>query len=64
MENSWLWIAALPLVALYCVMQAIRNIRAKRYAWATAAALSAAVVLTIPIPTHAVKVNLPAASSQ
>jgi hypothetical protein len=46
-------------VTIYCIVQAIRDFRAKQFAWAAAAALSAAVLLSIPIKTHAVKIDLP-----
>lgn len=58
-DTGWLWVAALFAVAAYCVVQTIRDIRAKRYAWAVAAAISAAVLLSMPIPTHSVVVDLP-----
>lgn len=61
MENSWFTIAAITFVALYCVVQAVRDIRAKRYIWAAAAGISAALLLTMPVQTHAVKIDLPMA---
>lgn len=62
MQSSWFWMAALLAVTVYCLAQAIRDFRAKRYAWATAAACSSALLLTMPFPTHAVKIDLPAVS--
>lgn len=62
MPNSWFWMAALTAVIAYCVAQAIRDLRVKRYAWAAAAIVSAGVLLTMPVQTHAVKIDLPAAS--
>lgn len=59
MHPSLFWIAALLAVVLYCIAQAVRDFRAKRYGWAIAAAASAAVLLTVPFPTHAVKIDLP-----
>ena len=64
MGNSWFWMAALTAVIVYCVAQAVRDLRAKRYAWAAAAVLSVALLLSMPVQTHAVKVDLPAASPQ
>jgi len=59
---SWFWMGALSAVTVYCVAQAVRDFRAKRYLWAAAAALSAGVLLTMPVATHAVKVDLPIAN--
>lgn len=56
---SWFWMAALGAVAIYCVVQAVRDFRAKRFAWAAAAAVSAALLLMMPVQTHAVKIELP-----
>lgn len=56
---SWFWIAALLAATLTCIAQAVRDFRAKHYGWAAAAAASAAVLLTVPFPTHAVKIDLP-----
>ncbi|HEY0623805.1 hypothetical protein [Sphingomonas sp.] len=62
MPNSWFWRAALTAVIVYCVAQAVRDLRAKRYAWAAAAVIAAALLLIMPVQTHAVKIDLPAAS--
>jgi hypothetical protein len=59
-SSPWFWSFALVAVVIYCGTQAVRDFRAKRYAWAVAAALSAAVILCVPIKTHAVKIDLPA----
>ncbi|NIJ18349.1 hypothetical protein FHS95_000018 [Sphingomonas naasensis] len=59
MHANLFWIAALLAVVVYCIAQAVRDFRAKRYGWAIAAAASAVVVLTIPWPTHAIKIDLP-----
>lgn len=58
-DPYWFSMIALLAVIIYCVVQAVRDVRAKRYGWAAAAALSALLLLTLPIPTHAVKVDLP-----
>ena len=63
MGSSWFWIAASTAILAYCVAQAIRDFRAKRYGWAAAAAIAAILLLTMPIQTHAVKVDLPIADS-
>lgn len=62
MENSWFSMAALTAVIVYCVAQAVRDFRAKRHVWGAAAAVAALLLLTMPVQTHAVKIDLPAAS--
>lgn len=59
-DPSWFWMAALAAVMLYCVVQAIRDFRAKQYVWAVVAAISAAVLASMPIKSQAVKFDLPA----
>ena len=59
-DLSWFWLVALLTVTIFCIVQAIRDFRAKNYAWAAAAAISAALLLSMPIQTHAVKIDLPA----
>ena len=49
-ELSTAWVLGLVAVKIYCVVQAVRDFRAKRYVWAAAAALSAIVLLSAPIP--------------
>ena len=57
-DPSWFWIGALGFVTLYCAVQAVRDFRRKRYAWAAAAVISAALLASMPIKTHAVKLDL------
>ena len=54
------WALALLLVAIYCLVQAIRDLRGKHYAMAGLGFLCAALLLLMPIKTHAVKLDLPA----
>ena len=58
-DPNWFWMAALLGVVIYCVVQTVRDVRAKHYGWAAAAAISALVLATMPIQTHAVEVDLP-----
>jgi hypothetical protein len=58
-DPNWFWIGAMFGVVLYCIVQAVRDLRAKQYGWAIAAMLSATVLLTMPIQSHAVKVTIP-----
>lgn len=58
-DAAWFSMAALGTVAIYCIAQAVRDLRAKRYVWAVAGLVSALVLVSIPIPSHAVKIDLP-----
>ena len=53
------WAGALLLVAVYCLVQAIRDIRSKHYAMAALGFLCAALLLLMPIRSEAVKLDLP-----
>ena len=53
--------AALILVALFCLAVGIREVRRKDYIWAVTAFVVAGLVIIIPIPSHALKVELPIA---
>lgn len=59
-DLSSFWMVALAAVTIYCIVQAVRDFRERRYAWAAAAAASALLLLTMPVQTHAVKIDLPA----
>lgn len=60
MGQAWLfWNTALLAAAAYCAVRAVVDFRQRRYAWAALGIASAAVILLVPIPTHAVKVTLP-----
>jgi hypothetical protein len=58
-DPAWFWIAALSVVIVYCAIQAFRDFKAKNYAWAAAAAICAVILVTMPIKTHAIKIDLP-----
>lgn len=66
MGSSWLWMAALTAVIVYCVVQVNRGFHAKRHGWAAAAALAivAALFLAMPVQTHVVKIDLPISDPQ
>ena len=54
------WAGALLLVAIYCLVQAIRDIRGKYYTMAGLGLVCAALLLLMPIRSQAVKLDLPA----
>jgi hypothetical protein len=49
----------LLLVAIYCVVQAVRDYRRGAYVMAAAGAACALLLLLLPIKSHAVKIDLP-----
>ncbi|WP_420144076.1 hypothetical protein [Sphingobium sp.] len=59
MGISNLWFIALLGVALYCIVQAVRDIRAKNYIWSVIAAIAGVLILAMPVQTTAVKIDLP-----
>ena len=50
-------------VALFCLAVGIRDLRRKDYVWSALAFASLVIVALIPIPTHAVKFDIPAQTS-
>ena len=60
--NAGLWFVGLCLVALYCVVRVVLDIRQGRYLWAALGIAATAVIVLAPIQTHAVKIDLPIAS--
>ena len=58
-KAMWFGMIAVFFAAAYCVARAILDIRQRRYVWAAFGFLAAVAILTMPIPTHAVKVDIP-----
>ena len=58
-DPSVFWMIAIAAVAMYCIAQALRDLRGKHYGWAVAAFIAAGLMLCLPIKTHAVKIDLP-----
>ena len=54
---------ATALAILFCIGRAVVDFGQRRYLWAAAGILCAALLLTIPIETHAVKFDLPQAAN-
>jgi hypothetical protein len=57
------WNFAALAAAIYCMAKAVVDFRARRYGWGIVGLLSAVVFLVTPVPTHAVKIDLPLAGS-
>lgn len=55
----WVLMLTPAVIGIYCAAQAVRDFRARRYAWAVAGAIFAPVLFAIPIPTYAVKLDMP-----
>ena len=60
-DPSRFWMTALMAVILYCIAQGIRDLKAKQYGWAIAAAFAAIALASMPIQSHMVKIDLPVA---
>ena len=52
------------VVAIYCLVLAVLDFRAKRFRWAAGSLVSALLLTTLPIKTHAVKLDLPMPAAQ
>lgn len=59
----YVWNFAALAAAIYCVVKAVIDLRARRYIWGIVGLASAAVFLLTPVQTRAVKIDLPAAAS-
>jgi len=53
------WSVAALAAGIYCIARAIVDLRQRKYIWAALGFVSAAIFILSPIPTHAVKVDLP-----
>jgi predicted PurR-regulated permease PerM len=56
-----LLMSLMAATALYCVVQALRDFRRKNYVWGAIGVALTLAILAIPVPTHAVKIDLPIA---
>ena len=54
-----MFLIALGLVALFCIAVGIRDLRRKNYVWAALAFGCVAIIALTPIPTYAVKFDIP-----
>ena len=52
------FVVAVIAAALFCFAVAIRDFRRKDYIWSAMAFLSGVILLAVPIPTQATKVDL------
>ena len=61
-QTPWFWMPVGIALTLYCIVQAVRDLRARRYGIAALGFLAALVVLNIPIKGNEVTVTLPSPS--
>lgn len=57
--GSMFWSIALLAVAIYCAARGIVDLRQKRYVWGAVGMAGAIILLTAPIKTQAVSIDLP-----
>jgi len=56
----WTWIGS--AVGIFCIVRGGFDLRQHRYVWGGLGVLAGLSLMLVPIPTHAVKVDLPAAT--
>ena len=59
-----IWSVAALVACVYCIVRGIVDLRQGKYAWGFAGIASAIVIVTVPLPTQVVKVDLPAAATR
>ena len=59
MTPSVLWLAAMSLAIIYCFARGAWDLRQKRYLWGILGLLSGIAMSTMPIQSHAIKMDLP-----
>ena len=57
------WFLACTAAAAYCLVRSVTDFRAERYVWGAFGLASAAIILAVPVQTHAVRVTLPQSSN-
>lgn len=58
------WNLAALAAGLYCIARAVVDLRRRQYAWGGLGLTAAAVFLLAPVPSHAIKLDLPAAGDR
>lgn len=56
--STGFWTVATMAVTAYCALQTVRDVRAKQYRWAAAAAVAALLLAAMPTKTNAVTIDL------
>ncbi|QDX26540.1 hypothetical protein FPZ54_11240 [Sphingomonas suaedae] len=62
MNPALLWSAAVIGACVYCVARSMVDFRRRNYVWGALGLASGLLLLLVPMPTHAVKVELPQAT--
>ncbi len=60
----YFWMIVPLVVGIYCIARAVLDFRSKKYVWAFFGLACAGLIFTLPIKTHAVKIDLPEPSSE
>jgi len=56
---TWVSTVGLIFAAAYCIVKGVQDLRQRKYVWAALGFVAAVAILAMPIPTHAVKVDIP-----
>jgi drug/metabolite transporter (DMT)-like permease len=57
---SWAWAFALMLAGVFCIVRGVADLRRRRYVWGVLALVAAAVILSAPMPTTSLVLDIPA----
>ncbi len=57
--GEWWVVAVVGGGTVYCFVRGLKDLRERQFGWAALGLASAVGLLCVPIPTHAVKVDLP-----
>ncbi|OAO05183.1 hypothetical protein A8B75_05185 [Sphingomonadales bacterium EhC05] len=60
--SEFIWPFILLIAGIYCIARAVSDFRQKKYVWAVFGLASAAIILLMPMETHAVLIDLPLSS--
>ncbi len=53
------WMIAMSAAVIYCIVRGVADLRQRHYVWGALGIASGALLLLVPEPTHAVKIDLP-----
>lgn len=63
MTTALWWSLAAIGACIYCIARSVIDFRQRNYIWGTLGLMSGLLLLLVPMPTHAVKVELPQAAA-
>ncbi len=56
---DWIWPVTVLAAGLYCLIRGVLDLRQRRYVWGVLGLVLGGILLSMPIETHAVLVDLP-----